>query len=61
VKRQRSIVYWERIDILGTWHEKVAERRKAHKVPRLKLAGLKRSAAMLSSVYVGKIVPAEDQ
>lgn len=33
MKRQRSIVYWEfTIDILGPWHEKVADRRKARKV-----------------------------
>jgi hypothetical protein len=48
VKRQRTIVYWEfSIDILGPWHEKLAERRKARKVlSRKRLRQIERAALL---------------
>ena len=48
MKRQRSIVYWEfTIDILGPWHEEVAERRKARKVlSRRRLREIEKAALL---------------
>lgn len=48
MKRQRTIVYWEfSIDILGPWHEKLAERRKARKVlSRKRLRQIERAALL---------------
>jgi hypothetical protein len=48
VKRQRSIVYWEfTIDIVGPWHEKVAERRKVRKVlSRKRLREIEKAALL---------------
>jgi hypothetical protein len=48
VKRQRSIVYWEfTIDILGPWHERVAERRNARNVlSRKRLREIEKAALL---------------
>ena len=46
MKRQKTVVYWEfSIDILGPWHEKVADRRKARKIlSRKRLREIEKSA-----------------
>ena len=51
MKRQRSIVYWEfTIDILGPWHEKIAERRKARQIlSRKRLREIEKAALLAAN------------